>query len=126
MDNLKRDECQAKKDEQLKQIRDRTICLIGSIKQVAEWHYWADKFTEKGYIVLDAGCYHSNSDQERWDRVEAVHQIKILSSGYVAYMEKPDGTIGHDTQKEIEFASKNAINVYEVNRLDSALKPWSR
>ena len=100
-----------KRDKLLEEGKARTICLVGSVKQESEWRACTDRLTELGYIVLEAGCYHPNNEQKRWERVERVHLNKILSSSLVGVIRKLDGSVGGDTQKEIEFARRHNIEV---------------
>lgn len=93
------------------------VCLVGSVAQEENWRRATESLTKRGFVVFEAGNYDKNSRQEVWDLITMVHRKKILLSKIVCVIRKPDGTLGEDTQKDVEFARTHRKIVVELNDL---------
>ena len=98
----------------------KIVCLVGSVKQRDDWLRYTARLTALGYVVLEAGLYGTVDEdivKETWDLVGKVHFQKIRMADMVALIRKPDGTVGKDTQADIDYAKSQNKPIIEVDIL---------
>ena|SRR5437870_1976721 len=89
-------------------MANNIVCLIGSVKQKAEWLKATQELTRRGWVVLDAGDYTTENEKPKyvWDVITMVHRQKIEMASVIAYIPKPDGSIGEHTRADMNHALK--------------------
>ena len=104
-------------------MRDKVICLVGSIKQEAQWRDWTELLTRMGYVVFEAGCYCYTDE---FDDVTLVHHKKIEMSDVIGVIRKDDGTVGVHTQGDIDHARKFGKMIAKVESIayNGSLNDW--
>lgn len=103
--------------EYMKDVEPLTITLIGSRKFIREFISIAGKLSLNGHIVHMPAIFHIPVGKEldtltdyEHEVLDNLHKKKMLQSDEV-YVINPKGYIGEDTQKEIDFAKENNINI---------------
>lgn len=84
----------------------KIITLVGSVDQEAEWRFYAQALTKRGYVVFEAGSYDKTATPETWNMVTKVHQRKIELCDIVAFISKLDGSLGDHSSDDLEYARK--------------------
>ena len=88
-------------------VKETVICLVGSVKQVEDWRKWTEVLTRRGYVVLEAGWYGADksgiSEEEKRLQVD-VHSKKLDLANVIGIIEKPDGSLGKGTERDIDHA----------------------
>lgn len=97
------------------------ITLCGSLKFVGAFANVFEKFTLGGYVVHTPGIFMmtdtntSRFTKEQHEVLDRVHSIKMLQSDEIFIID-PDGYIGADTKKEIEFAKANNLKINYLSK----------
>ena len=111
------------------ELKKYIICLVGSVKQEDDWRRWVALLTSQGYIVFEAGLYGAvgeNIPQKVWDLVTEVHHGKIDMSHVIGVIRKSNGTVGEDTQDDIQYAREHRKMVAKVESIayHGVLNDW--
>jgi hypothetical protein len=73
------------------------------VDQEADWRFYTQALTKRGYVVFEAGSYDKTATPETWNMVTKVHQRKIELSDIVAVIYKPGKITGSHTKADIEY-----------------------
>jgi len=99
------------------------ITLCGSTRFEKGYHYWNERLSLEGNIVISLSVFPSQKETREWytpeikQRLDAIHIKKITLSDIIFVIDceglvNLDKYIGESTQREIDFAK--AINMTVV------------
>lgn len=104
--------------------RVKIVTLVGSASQKKDFDEWNEKLTLKGYAVFSLGYFNPalKDEDEKTHPLKKllceVHKRKIEASDIIAYIPKPDGSLGGHARKEIEYAELLGKKIYCASRVE--------
>ena len=95
----------------------KIVTLVGSVEQEADWRFYAQALTKRGYVVFEAGSYDKTATPETWNVVTRVHQRKIELSDIIAVIYKPGKITGSHTEADIDYAMSLSKTIVSADSL---------